>query len=79
MINTGTVVGVFSNLFGNDFPRKFVPSFSWGNKKGFETYQLDKAIETANRVMGRRNKKLDETEAAILKHIFEETKEYRKY
>lgn len=79
MINTGTVVGVSSNLFGNDFPRKFVPSFSWGNKKGFETYQMDKAMETADRVLGRRNKKLDETEAAILKHIFEETKEYRKY
>lgn len=79
MINTGTVVGVSSNLFGDDFPRKFVPSFSWGNNKGFETYQLKKAMETANRVMGRRNKKLDETEHAILKHIFEETKENRKY
>ena len=79
MINTGTVVGVSSNLFGGGFPRKFVPSFSWGNNKRFETYQLNKAKATAMRVMERRNKELDATEAAILKHIFEETKGNRKY
>lgn len=79
MINTGTVVGVSSNLFGGDFPRKFVPSFAWGNNKRFETYQLKKAKETAERVMERRNKKLDAIEYAILEHIFEETKENRKY
>ena len=30
MFNTGTVVGVSSNIFGSSFPDKFVPSFSWG-------------------------------------------------
>jgi len=79
MFNTGTVVGVSSNLFGGDFPRKFVPSFSWGSSKGFETYQLNKAMETAARVMERRNKVLDTTEKAILKHLFEETTTNRKY
>lgn len=79
MINTGTVVGVSSNLFGGDFPRKFVPSFAWGNSKRFETYHLKKAIATAELVMKRRNKVLDEIEYAILEHIFEETKGNRKY
>jgi len=79
MINTGTVVGVSSNLFGGDFPQKYVPSFSWGSIKGFETYLLDKAMETSARVMERRNKKLDATEQAILKHIFKETEANRKY
>ncbi|CAA6829170.1 MAG: Glucose-1-phosphate thymidylyltransferase (EC [uncultured Aureispira sp.] len=79
MLNTGTVVGVSSNLFGGDFPRKYVPSFSWGSNKGFETYQFDKAMETAARVMERRNKPLDAIEQAILEQVFEETKENRKY
>jgi UDP-N-acetylglucosamine diphosphorylase/glucosamine-1-phosphate N-acetyltransferase len=79
MFNTGTVVGVSSNLFGGDFPRKFVPSFSWGSSRGFETYQLKKAMETAARVMERRNKELDVNEQAILKYLFEETDENRKY
>ncbi len=79
MFNTGTVVGVSSNVFGGDFPRTFIPSFSWGSSKRFETYQMDKAMATADRVMDRRNKKLDAVEEAILRHIFEETKENRKY
>lgn len=79
MINTGTIVGVSSNLFGGDFPRKFVPSFSWGSNKGYETYQLKKAMETAERVMERRNKELDAVEYAILEQVFEKTKENRKY
>ena len=29
MFNTGTIVGVASNVFGEGFPPKFVPSFSW--------------------------------------------------
>lgn len=78
MFNTGTVVGVSSNIFGSGFPRNFVPSFSWGGAAGFATYTTKKAFETAKLVMGRRNIEFDEKEAAILEHIFEETKKWRK-
>lgn len=78
MFNTGTVVGVSANIFGSGFPRNFVPSFSWGGAAGFTTYVTKKAFETAKLVMGRRNIEFDETEAAILEHIFEETKKWRK-
>ncbi|KFF14969.1 GlmU family protein [Flavobacterium hydatis] len=78
MFNTGTVVGVSANIFGSGFPRNFVPSFSWGGAAGFTTYVTKKAFETAKLVMGRRNIDFDETEAAILEHIFEETKKWRK-
>ena len=78
MFNTGTVVGVSANIFGSGFPRNFVPSFSWGGAAGFTTYITKKAFETAKLVMGRRNIDFDETEAAILEHIFEETKKWRK-
>lgn len=78
MFNTGTVVGVSSNIFGSGFPRNFVPSFSWGGAAGFSTYVTKKAFDTAKLVMGRRNIEFDEKEAAILEHVFEETKKWRK-
>lgn len=77
MFNTGTVVGVSSNIFGSGFPRNFVPSFSWGGAAGFTTYITKKAFETARLVMLRRNVEFDEQEAAILEHVFEETKKWR--
>lgn len=78
MFNTGTVIGVSANIFGSGFPRNFVPSFSWGGASGFTTYITKKAFETARIVMGRRNMEFDEQEAAILEHVFEETKKWRK-
>lgn len=78
MFNTGTVVGVSANIFGSGFPRNFVPSFSWGGAAGFTTYVTKKAFETARLVMSRRNVEFDATEVAIMEHIFEETKKWRK-
>ena len=78
MFNTGTVVGVSTNIFGSGFPRNFVPSFSWGGASGFTTYITKKAFETAKLVMSRRNVEFDAQEAAILEHVFEETKKWRK-
>lgn len=71
MFNTGTVVGVSSNIYGGDFPDKFVPSFSWGGKNDMVEYRFDKAIDTANRMMGRRGKTLSEAEVGMLRYIFE--------
>ena len=78
MFNTGTVVGVSTNIFGSGFPRNFIPSFSWGGASGFTTYITKKAFETARIVMSRRNVEFDEKEAKILEHVFEETKKWRK-
>ncbi|MCS6974638.1 MAG: GlmU family protein [Cyclobacteriaceae bacterium] len=77
MFNTGTVVGVSANIFGDGFPRNFIPSFSWGGANGFTTYQINKALETAQRVMARRNRSLEETDIQILSHVFEITATYR--
>lgn len=78
MFNTGTVVGVSANIFGAGFPRNFIPSFSWGGASGFSTYITKKAFETARLVMNRRGLEFDEREAAILEHVFEESKKWRK-
>jgi len=78
MFNTGTVVGVSTNIFGSGFPRNFVPSFSWGGASGFTTYITKKAFETAKIAMSRRHVEFTEEDAKILEHVFEETKKYRK-
>jgi UDP-N-acetylglucosamine diphosphorylase/glucosamine-1-phosphate N-acetyltransferase len=75
MLNTGTVIGVCSNIFGSGFPNKFVPSFSWGMEG--QEYKLDKAIETASRVMARRSIELTEVDQAIMSWIFHHDQPYR--
>ncbi len=71
MFNTGTVVGVSCNLFGGGFPEKFVSSFSWGGSEGITTYTFNRAMETANRMMGRRSKQLSEAEMEMYRYIFD--------
>ncbi|MFK7781795.1 GlmU family protein [Psychroserpens sp.] len=78
MFNTGTVVGVSANIFGSGFPRNFVPSFSWGGNSGFTTYLTKKAFEVAKVVMQRRDIEFSDIDKAILEHVFEDTKQWRK-
>ncbi|MGB1296342.1 MAG: GlmU family protein [Flavobacteriales bacterium] len=77
MFNTGTVVGVSSNIFGGGFPRNFIPSFSWGGSAGFTEYKLNKVFEVAEKVMERRSIDFDEVEQNILKAVFERSAQYR--
>jgi UDP-N-acetylglucosamine diphosphorylase/glucosamine-1-phosphate N-acetyltransferase len=77
MFNTGTTIGVSSNIFGEGFPRTIVPSFAWGGASGFVTYKLNKVYETAELVMSRRKIQLDDIERDILQHIFNLTSENR--
>lgn len=77
MFNTGTVVGVSSNIFGAGFPKNFIPSFSWGGPQGFTEYRLDKASETAALVMERRHKAFDSIESQLLSDVYELTHQYR--
>lgn len=79
MLNTGTVTGIFGNIFGAGFPEKFIPSFTWGGVETSVTYQLDKAMKVAEKVYQRRNKPFDEVEQNIIKTIFEQTSKYRNW
>lgn len=79
MFNTGTVIGVNSNIYVPGFPRNFIPSFSWGGASGFTAYLPEKAFEAAKVMMARRGVEFNEVEAAILSHVFEITKKWRKY
>ena len=77
MFNTGTVVGICANIYGNGYMPKFIPSFSWGGNEGFVDYQIDKAIETLKTVMDRRGKKFNKKDKLVLQHIFDFTAKYR--
>ncbi|MBT8296177.1 MAG: GlmU family protein [Gramella sp.] len=77
MFNTGTVVGVSANIFGSGFPRNFIPGFSWGGSAGTTTYKLEKALETAELVMKRRNVELTQNDRDILKHAFDYSAKWR--
>ena len=79
MFNTGTVIGVSTNLFGSGFPRNFTPSFSWGGSAGYETFQMNKVSEVVTAVMKRKNLVFEEIDQKILDHVFEETKQYRNF
>ena len=69
MFNTGTVVGVFCNLFGAGFPPRHVPSFAWGGADGLVPYRTDKAFRVAEAVMARRERELSAAERALLAAI----------
>ncbi len=77
MFNTGTVVGVGANIFGDGFPRNFIASFAWGGSSGFSTFQFPKFEETARAVMGRRGIAFTSEDQAILQVIFDQSKTYR--
>ena len=78
MFNTGTVVGVSSNVFGAGFPPKYVPSFAWGGAESLTTYDLARALDVARRVMGRRKVAMSAAEETVFRKVYEMTEEERK-
>ncbi|MBK8550094.1 MAG: hypothetical protein IPL53_03170 [Ignavibacteria bacterium] len=61
MLNTGTLIGIFANIFGGGFPSKEIESFTWNEAgKKPEKYDIEKAIETAKIVMDRRGIKVSD-------------------
>jgi UDP-N-acetylglucosamine diphosphorylase/glucosamine-1-phosphate N-acetyltransferase len=77
MFNTGTVVGFSSNVFGAGFPSKEIPSFSWGGSEGMMNYNVEKSIDTAEKVLGRRNVQMSEADKKLFMDIYEMTEDAR--
>ncbi len=69
MFNTGTIVGVSSNVFGAGMPPKFVPSFSWGGADVMTNYRFEKATGVARAVMARRGIEFDETTEKLFEAV----------
>ncbi|MBI5214886.1 MAG: GlmU family protein [Ignavibacteriae bacterium] len=78
MFNTGSVVGTSCNIFGADFPQKFLPSYSWGSSGSFTTFDIEKSIEIARRMMSRRGITMSKAYESMMRHVFNQTKQERK-
>jgi UDP-N-acetylglucosamine diphosphorylase/glucosamine-1-phosphate N-acetyltransferase len=68
--NTGTVVGICSNVFGPGLTPKYIPSFSWGTQT-LSRYEFEKAIADINKWMQLKGQLLSEAETIRLRTIFE--------
>ena len=73
MFNSATSVGVACNLYGNNFPRNFIPSFSLGGPAGLQTYPVEQALASIEQMMQRRNLQLSIEERITIIRLFEET------
>jgi len=54
-LTTGCVVGAGANLFGTRMPPKVVPPFAWGDGEPWETFDIERFLAVAERVMARRD------------------------
>ncbi len=62
LLNTGTVIGAGSMLYGAEMPPKHVPPFSWGCGEDLVPYDLPKFLEAAAAAMARRDVIMSEAE-----------------
>lgn len=76
MFNTGTVVGVCSNIYGAGYPRTFIPSFSMGGPAGFKLNRIADVMMSVERAMQRRNRTLDENDRKIIEYIHDNLDSY---
>lgn len=73
MLNTGTMVGISSNLYGAGYHNKKISSFSWEDASNNEviSYEIEKAISTARTSMSRRNVNMSDAYERMLRHVYE--------
>ncbi len=69
MLNSGTSIGVGSNIFGSGFPPKFIPSFAWG-EGGPASMDWQKFLLIAERTMSRRHADLTPALIRMYQHIY---------
>ncbi len=74
MINTGTIIGVACNIFGANYPPRYIPDFSWGGSELLRLYRFDKFLESAKAMTERRGVTLSEEEIHLLRNIYESRK-----
>jgi UDP-N-acetylglucosamine diphosphorylase/glucosamine-1-phosphate N-acetyltransferase len=77
MFNTATVADPYAAVFGGGYQKSYIPAFTWGGEGRNETFRLEKALETAERVMKRRNIALTDADREIVEYIFDVTRPTR--
>lgn len=69
ILPTGCVIGVSANVFMHHAVPKFVPSFAWLTDDGLETCRVEKALQIAGVVMGRRDVELTPADRELLELV----------
>lgn len=69
-INTGSVIGVSCNVFGNGLTPKYIPNFCWGSD-GVTRYSFEKALSDIEGWKKLKNQHISDEEKSVLKYIFE--------
>lgn len=73
VLNTGTVIGAGSNVYGGLMPPTVVPPFSWGSGPDLRDHQRDKFLDTAVRAMARRKQELTPGVRRVLEEAWRAT------
>jgi hypothetical protein len=69
-LTTGSVIGAGANVVADGMAAKVVPPFCWGSAAAEVTYELDRFLEVAARVMARRQVTLGDPERAHLTRVY---------
>lgn len=68
--NTGTVIGICCNIFGDTFPPKFMANFTWGKEK----YLLEKVITDISNWKRLKDQVMSTEEKELLHDIYNQNK-----
>lgn len=77
LLNSGTVVGSGSSVFGGGMQAAHIPAFSWGAGDDLSTHRLDKFLATAEAAMARRDVQLTPGLRTVLTRAWETTRDER--
>jgi UDP-N-acetylglucosamine diphosphorylase/glucosamine-1-phosphate N-acetyltransferase len=69
LIPTGTVIGSFVNFAGGGMTPTYIRDFKWIVADKVQDYDLDKAVKTAQIVMGRRNVNISEKYKEVIRKL----------
>jgi UDP-N-acetylglucosamine diphosphorylase/glucosamine-1-phosphate N-acetyltransferase len=77
MLTTGTLLGAGANIYGGRVRSKYVPPFAWGDGEPYDSYEIDKFVEVARRMMARRHVELSDDTATQLAAAYAVSRERR--
>ncbi len=77
MMNTGTLCGISTNLYGAGYQNKLLKSFTWNNASNGEAinYHIAKAIQTAKISMSRRKVDMTKAYEDMMMYLYEKKDE----
>ncbi|MCA5005775.1 putative sugar nucleotidyl transferase [Sphingobacterium bovistauri] len=78
-INTGTVIGIGSQIAMSNFIPKFVPDYSWLSDSKFDSYDIVKFLDMMRRKSDVKKESFTADDIAILEYIYKKTTGLRNY